>query len=81
MIGKYKVTLRSDGKSAEYVLTYDENEAPAREEKSGDVSEFLRKDGSVVSFAEVHMDKLHKTVQDWTTEVGTEGEVEELTKE
>lgn len=79
MIGKFKVTLSRGGQSASHVLIYCENESPRVATSHGDAASFTRKDGSAVTFAGVHMDKLAFTAQEWAEEIGAEALVEELT--
>ncbi|MES2920660.1 MAG: hypothetical protein V4819_03900 [Verrucomicrobiota bacterium] len=75
----FEVTLTRGTQSAAYLLHYPENERPETEIPRGDYKHFTRRDGSRISFKDVHMDKLASTVQEWASEIGAEGEIAEAT--
>lgn len=76
---KFKITLNRDSARASHVVCYSENEHPVSTRISGDESEFLRPDGTAVSFATVHMDKLAQAVKEQSEECGANGVIEEVT--
>lgn len=79
MARTFKITLTQGALKAEYAISYRTNEAPFDVKSSGHFQNMLRKDGSVISFASVHMDKLADTAKEWAEEIHAEAEFEELT--
>ena len=61
----------------EYAISYRTNEAPFDVKPSGHFHNMRRKDGTEISFASVHMDKLADTTKKWAEEIHAEAEFEE----
>ncbi|MES2657957.1 MAG: hypothetical protein V4689_05035 [Verrucomicrobiota bacterium] len=76
---KFEITLTRGEAMASYLITYSENEHPLVVKSTGDDTTFIREDGSAVSFAATHMDKLAAVVQELAAELGAEGFIEEVT--
>lgn len=79
MTRKFKITTTREDLKASHLVTYSENEKPLVVKSTGDAAAFVRKDGSVIDFHDVHMDKLAEAVKEQTEECGAEGVIEEVT--
>ncbi|RYD29937.1 MAG: hypothetical protein EOP87_17465, partial [Verrucomicrobiaceae bacterium] len=78
-IRKFKVTITRGDETASHLVSYSGNERPQVVKSFGAADAFVRKDGSVVDFHDVHMDKLAEAVKEHSEECGAEGVIEEVT--
>lgn len=76
---KYRVNLTRDDLAASYLIEFSNNERADQVKVTGDEEAFTRKDGSPITFADVHMDKLAEAVMDQAEECRADYSFEELT--
>ncbi|MEO7099365.1 MAG: hypothetical protein ABI162_08380 [Luteolibacter sp.] len=79
MIRKFKVTLTRGPVSAVYLISYFRSERPDSVDSSGSESEFVRQDGSPVTFNDVHIDQLAAAVKEHAEKNEAVGVIDEVT--
>lgn len=79
MYRKFRINLTRPPAAANYLVYFSENERAEKVKASGDEEAFTRKDGSPITFANVHMDKLTQGVKEQAGECDADYSIEELT--